>query len=53
MTWDLIKYAIAALIRSQRQELLTDYMLIIDNLEAYAELGEHLKADLSAMCSGE
>ena len=53
MTWDLIKYAIAALVRSQRQELLTDYMLIIDHLEAYAELGEHLKADLSAACHGD
>ena len=53
MTWDLIKYAITALVRSQRQELLTDYMLMIDHLEAYAELGEYLKADLSAACRGD
>ena len=53
MTWDLIKYAIAALVKCQRQELMTYYIQIIDNLEAYSELGEHLKADLVAVCCAD
>ena len=53
MTWDLIKYTIAALVRSQRQELLKDYIGIIDNLEAYSELAEYLKSDLSAACNSD
>ena len=51
-TWDLMKYTISALVRSQRQELLTGYMLIINNLEACYELGEHMKADLATTYSG-
>lgn len=53
MTWNLIKYTIAVLVALKGQDLLKDYVGIIDKIEAYPELGEHWKADLSAVCCGD
>ena len=51
MTWDLIKFVIAALVESQGQRLLEDYIWIIDNLDAYPELTQHMKNDLLDVCA--
>ena len=45
MTWDLIKYTVRALVTLEGQ-LLSDYVWIIKNLEAFGELKQHMLADL-------
>ena len=51
MTWDLIKFVIMALVKSQGQRLLEDYIWVVHNLDAYHELTEHLKIDLLDVCT--
>ena len=46
MAWDLIRFVIMALLKSQGDGLLEDYIWIIHNLSAYHELKEHLERDL-------
>ncbi len=50
-TWYLIKFVIAALVKSQGQLLLEDYVWIIDNLDAYPGLTQHMKNDLLDVCT--
>ena len=51
MAWNLIKFVISAMVRSQGHRLLEDYIWIIDNLDAYPELKQHMKNDLLDVCT--
>lgn len=53
MTWDLIKFVVMALVKSQGQRLLEDYIWLIDNLAANPELRKHMKNDLFDSCTGD
>ena len=48
MTWDLIKYTIGALVTLERQ-LTNDYIWIIENLDAFGELKDHMLEDLKSI----
>lgn len=49
MAWDLIKYVIRILVTLEGQYLLEQYIWIIEHLDAYDELREHLKSDLGSI----
>jgi hypothetical protein len=49
MAWDLIMYAIKVLVTLEGQYLLDEYIWIIENLDAYDELREHLISDLKSI----
>ena len=51
MTWNLIKFVIVALVKSQGRNLLEDYIWLADNLAANPELSEHMKNDISGVCA--
>ena len=46
MTWDLIRYTIKALVELE-ENLIEDYVWIIENLDALEELKRHMLFDLS------
>ena len=48
MTWDLIKYTIRALVTLEGQ-LMSDYVWIIRNLDAFEELKNHMLAELQGI----
>ena len=48
MTWDLIKYTIRALVTLEGQ-LMSDYVWIINNLDAFEGLKSHMLDDLQSM----
>ena len=48
MTWDLIKYAIKALTALEGQ-LMDDYVWLIENLDAFEDLKQHMLDDLQSI----
>jgi hypothetical protein len=52
MAWDLIKYVVKALVTLEGKYLLEQYIWIIENLDAYDELREHMINDLRSILVG-
>lgn len=52
MAWDLIKYVIKVLVTLEGKYLLDQYIWIIENLDAYHELREHMINDLRSVPIG-
>ncbi len=49
LTWDLLKFVIAALVQIHGPSLLDQYLWLIDNLEVDSELRLHMRKDLEHM----
>ena len=48
MSWDLIKFTVGSLVTLQGQSLLSDYLWLLENLEAHDGLRDHMITDLRA-----
>ena len=46
MAWDVIRYTAKALVTLEGQDLLDEYIWIIEHLDAYDELRNHMISDL-------
>lgn len=53
LCWKLIEYIIMALAKLQGRHLLDQYIWLIENLDAYDELRQHMSTDLNRILSDE